>query len=178
MSAVLLLCWRDTGHPQGGGSEAYLQRIGAQLAATGVDVTLRTARYPVRRAARWSMVCGSTAPGTDFGIPPALLAMAAARLGRAAATGAARRGDRYPERRAVSGAAALLAAVAVLVHHCHREQWPVAGRCSAAGLVYRVEVVAAAAPPQSVRDGVVAVGPRPCRARRGQRSNRGGAQRS
>ncbi|EUA16236.1 glycosyl transferase 4-like domain protein [Mycobacterium xenopi 4042] len=46
MSAVLLLCWRDTGHPQGGGSEAYLQRIGAQLAATGVDVTLRTARYP------------------------------------------------------------------------------------------------------------------------------------
>ena len=45
--SVLLLCWRDTGHPQGGGSEAYLQRIGAQLAESGVDVTLRTARYPV-----------------------------------------------------------------------------------------------------------------------------------
>ncbi|MGK2870037.1 MAG: glycosyltransferase family 1 protein, partial [Mycobacterium sp.] len=43
---VLLLGWRDTGHPQGGGSEAYLQRIGAQLAASGVAVTLRTARYP------------------------------------------------------------------------------------------------------------------------------------
>ena len=26
--SVLLLCWRDTGHPQGGGSETYLQRIG------------------------------------------------------------------------------------------------------------------------------------------------------
>src|SRR5262245_13293886 len=25
--SVLLLCWRDTGHPQGGGSEAYLERI-------------------------------------------------------------------------------------------------------------------------------------------------------
>src|ERR1700730_6512999 len=44
--SVLLLCWRDTGHPQGGGSETYLQRIGAQLAAADVDVTLRTARYP------------------------------------------------------------------------------------------------------------------------------------
>src|SRR6478609_8329057 len=44
--SVLMLCWRDTGHPQGGGSETYLQRIGAQLAADGVDVTLRTARYP------------------------------------------------------------------------------------------------------------------------------------
>ena len=44
--SVLLLCWRDTGHPQGGGSETYLQRIGAQLAAAGVAVTLRTARYP------------------------------------------------------------------------------------------------------------------------------------
>ena len=40
--SVLLLCWRDTGHPQGGGSETYLQRIGAQLAASGIDVTLRT----------------------------------------------------------------------------------------------------------------------------------------
>ena len=49
LRAVLLLCWRDTGHPQGGGSETYLQRIGAQLAAAGVDVTLRTARYPARR---------------------------------------------------------------------------------------------------------------------------------
>lgn len=44
--SVLLLCWRDTGHPQGGGSETYLQRIGAHLASSGVRVTLRTARYP------------------------------------------------------------------------------------------------------------------------------------
>src|SRR5882724_6246987 len=44
--SVLLLCWRDIGHPQGGGSETYLQRIGAHLAESGVRVTLRTARYP------------------------------------------------------------------------------------------------------------------------------------
>src|SRR5580704_11855085 len=36
--SVLLLCWRDTGHPKGGGSETYLPRIGAQLAAAGVAV--------------------------------------------------------------------------------------------------------------------------------------------
>ena len=29
--SVLLLCWRDIGHPQGGGSETYLQRIGSLL---------------------------------------------------------------------------------------------------------------------------------------------------
>src|SRR4029078_7376481 len=44
VSSVLLLCWRDTGHPQGGGSEAYLERIGAHLAESGVRGTLRTAR--------------------------------------------------------------------------------------------------------------------------------------
>ena len=49
VASVLLLCWRDTGHPQGGGSEAYLERIGAQLAESGVKVTLRTARYPGAR---------------------------------------------------------------------------------------------------------------------------------
>ena len=52
LKSVLLLCWRDTGHPQGGGSETYLQRIGSQLAADGVEVTLRTARYPGAAATR------------------------------------------------------------------------------------------------------------------------------
>src|ERR1700710_2087688 len=45
VNSVLLLCWRDTGHPQGGGSETYLQRVGTQLAQAGMKVTLRTARY-------------------------------------------------------------------------------------------------------------------------------------
>ena len=54
--SALLLCWRDTGHPQGGGSEAYLQRIGAQLVDSGVAVSLRTARYP--GAPRRSVVDG------------------------------------------------------------------------------------------------------------------------
>jgi glycosyltransferase involved in cell wall biosynthesis len=129
LRAVLLLCWRDTGHPQGGGSEAYLQRIGAQLAASGVAVTLRTARYA--GAPRRELVDGvriSRAGGHYSVYIWALLAMAGARIGLGPLRGA--RPDVVVDTqnglpfmaRVVYGRR-----VAVLVHHCHREQWPVAG---------------------------------------------------
>ena len=82
LRSVLLLCWRDTGHPQGGGSETYLQRIGAQLAASGIDVTLRTARYA--GAPRHEIVDGvriSRAGGRYSVYVWALLAMAVPGLG-------------------------------------------------------------------------------------------------
>jgi glycosyltransferase involved in cell wall biosynthesis len=130
VGAVLLLCWRDTGHPQGGGSEMYLQRIGAQLAAAGVAVTLRTARY--RGAARTEVVDGvriSRAGGRYSVYVLALLAMAASRLG----FGSLRhvRPDVVIDtQNGVPFFARLVYGrrVTVLVHHCHREQWPVAGR--------------------------------------------------
>jgi glycosyltransferase involved in cell wall biosynthesis len=128
--SVLLLCWRDTGHPQGGGSEAYLQRIGAQLAASGVAVTLRTARYP--GALRRSVVDGvqiSRGGGRHSVYILAGIAMVFARIG----LGPLRRvrpdvvidtqnGLPFLSRLAFGRR------VVVLVHHCHREQWPVAGR--------------------------------------------------
>ena len=129
VGAVLLLCWRDTGHPQGGGSETYLQRIGAQLAASGMAVTLRTARY--RGGPRRETVDGvhiSRGGGRYSVYAWALLAMAAARVG----LGPLRRvrpdvvvdtQNGWPFlARLVFGRR-----VAVLVHHCHQEQWPVAG---------------------------------------------------
>ncbi|MBS4728186.1 glycosyltransferase family 4 protein [Mycobacterium sp. SM1] len=130
VSAVLLLCWRDTGHPQGGGSEAYLQRIGAQLAASGIAVTLRTARYP--NAPRQDVVDGvriSRAGGRYSVYVWALLAMAAARIG----LGPLRRVRPdvvIDTQNGLPFLARLLYGrrVVVLVHHCHREQWPVAGR--------------------------------------------------
>jgi glycosyltransferase involved in cell wall biosynthesis len=130
LRAVLLLCWRDIGHPQGGGSETYLQRIGAQLAASGVTVTLRTARYP--GAARREVIDGvqiSRAGGRYSVYVWALLAMAAARLG----VGPLRRARPdvvVDTQNGVPFLARLIYGrrVAVLVHHCHREQWPVAGR--------------------------------------------------
>jgi glycosyltransferase involved in cell wall biosynthesis len=129
LRAVLLLCWRDTGHPQGGGSETYLQRIGAQLAASGVSVTLRTARYP--GAARREVIDGvriSRAGGRYSVYLWALFSMAAARLGM----GPLRRVRPDVVVDTQNGLPFLARLVygrrvAVLVHHCHREQWPVAG---------------------------------------------------
>ncbi|UQX10846.1 glycosyltransferase family 4 protein [Candidatus Mycobacterium methanotrophicum] len=129
LRSVLLLCWRDTGHPQGGGSETYLQRIGAQLAASGVAVTLRTAHY--RGAARREVVDGvriSRAGGRYSVYVWALVAMAAARFGM----GPLRRVRPdvvVDTQNGLPFLARLIYGrrVAVLVHHCHREQWPVAG---------------------------------------------------
>ena len=128
--SVLLLCWRDTGHPQGGGSETYLQRIGAQLAAAGVRVTLRTARYP--GSARRETVDGvqvSRGGGRHTIYIRAGLVMVAARVGlgplarvRPDVVIDAQNGIPFLARLAFGRR------VVVLVHHCHREQWPVAGR--------------------------------------------------
>ncbi|BAX90583.1 glycosyltransferase family 4 protein [Mycobacterium shigaense] len=129
LRSVLLLCWRDTGHPQGGGSETYLQRVGAQLAASGVAVTLRTARYP--GAPRREVVDGvriSRAGGRYTVYVWALLAMVAARLGLGPLRGV--RPDVVVDaQNGIPFCARLLYGrrVVVLVHHCHREQWPVAG---------------------------------------------------
>jgi glycosyltransferase involved in cell wall biosynthesis len=128
--SVLLLCWRDTGHPQGGGSEAYLQRIGSRLAESGVEVTLRTARYA--GAPRNEFVDGvriNRAGGAYSIYIWAGLAMVLARIG----LGPLRKvhPDVVIDTQNGLPFLARLAygrRVLVLVHHCHRELWPVAGR--------------------------------------------------
>lgn len=127
---MLLLCWRDTGHPQGGGSEAYLQRIGAQLATSGIRVTLRTAGYP--GAPRREVVDGihvSRGGGPYSVYLRAGLAMVAGRLGLGP-LGAVRPDVVVDTQNGVPFLARLAHGrrAVVLVHHCHREQWPVAGR--------------------------------------------------
>src|SRR3979411_2689811 len=44
--SILILNWRDTGHPDGGGSEVYAEHVIDGLARLGHDVTMFTARYP------------------------------------------------------------------------------------------------------------------------------------
>lgn len=130
MREVLLLCWRDTGHPQGGGSERYLEQVGAELAARGMKVTLRTARYPgAPKRERRSGIDISRAGGRYTVYPRALAAMALARIGIGSLRGIApdavidtQNGIPFFARIAAP------APVTVLVHHGHREQWPVAGR--------------------------------------------------
>jgi glycosyltransferase involved in cell wall biosynthesis len=43
---VLLLNWRDSGHPEGGGAENVLERMAAGLWQAGHHVEVRCARYP------------------------------------------------------------------------------------------------------------------------------------
>ena len=127
--SVLLLCWRDTGHPQGGGSEAYLERIGAQLAESGVRVTLRTARYRGARRREVKDGVQITRAGGPYSVYIwAGLAMVLARIGLGSLRKArpdvvidTQNGLPFMARWAFGRR------VAVLVHHCHREQWPVAG---------------------------------------------------
>ncbi|MFE3797394.1 glycosyltransferase family 4 protein [Nocardia tengchongensis] len=130
MREVLLLCWRDTGHPQGGGSERYLEQVGAQLAARGVKVTLRTAGYP--GAARRESVNGieiSRGGGRFTVYPRALAAIALGRAGIGPFKGL--RPDAVIDTQngiPFFARAVTAAPTVVLVHHGHREQWPVAGR--------------------------------------------------
>ncbi|MHA2789987.1 glycosyltransferase family 4 protein [Corynebacterium sp. S7] len=116
---ILLLCWRDTTHPQGGGSERYLERVGEYLAAQGHEVIYRTAghtdarhhstrdgirferaggKYTVYLAGLWGVMKHrpDVVVDTQNGIPFF-----------------AKLVTRKP--------------VILLTHHCHREQWPVAG---------------------------------------------------
>ncbi|WBT08571.1 glycosyltransferase family 4 protein [Corynebacterium sp. SCR221107] len=124
---VLLLCWRDSTHPQGGGSERYLERVGEHLARQGHEVIFRTAghtdapRRSMRDGVRYSR------SGGKFSVyPKAALAMLAGRLGLGTLAGVDVVVDtqngipffaRWFARRPT----------VLLTHHCHREQWPVAG---------------------------------------------------
>ena len=119
---VLFLNWRDTGHPEGGGSEVYAEQVVDGLAALGHDVTLLTARYK-----------GSSA--TEVRPSGARVVRVGGRLSVYPLAAWAVRTRRVPRpdvivetQNGVPYLAALWAPRTphvVLVHHVHREQWPV-----------------------------------------------------
>ena len=43
---IAFLTWRDTSHPDGGGSEVFVESVGRELVGRGHDVTLLCARHP------------------------------------------------------------------------------------------------------------------------------------
>ena len=45
MMKIAFLTWRDTTHPDGGGSEVYVEQVARRLAARGHDVTIVCARH-------------------------------------------------------------------------------------------------------------------------------------
>ena len=111
---------RDTSNPEGGGSEVYVESVARALAAAGDDVTLICARYPgstpdeVHQGVRYHRV------GSKLGVyPRVLLTQALRRLGRFDVVVDVQNGVPF------ASTLVTRAPVVNLVHHVHREQWPV-----------------------------------------------------
>jgi hypothetical protein len=119
---LLILNWRDTEHPYGGGSEVYAEHIADGLARIGHEVTLFTARYP-RSAARETRPSGVTV--VRSGGPLSVYVEAwwqhlRGRLGRPEVIVEVQNGMPFLAR-----LWARRVPVIVLVHHVHRRQWPI-----------------------------------------------------
>ncbi|MFC7488917.1 glycosyltransferase family 4 protein [Knoellia sp. CPCC 206453] len=116
---ILLLNWRDMDHPEAGGAEKYLVTVAEGLAARGHEVIFRTAAYP--GAVQEEVVRGVRyiRKGGRLGIYP-----------RALAANLLRRYDADVVVDVQNGMPFLSPLtrhrpVVNLVHHVHKEQWPV-----------------------------------------------------
>lgn len=117
---VLVCNWRDTRHPEGGGSEVYVESVARALAAGGDAVTVLTARYPGSAAEEVRDGVRYVRRGSKLGVyPRAFLTQALRRLGRFDVVVDVQNG--VPWLSTWAGRTP----VVTLVHHVHREQWPV-----------------------------------------------------
>lgn len=125
---VLLLCWRDSGHPEGGGSEVYLERVAEYLASPvggGHEVTFRTARYPGSAPVEHRNGVTYIRGGGQFSVYPlAWIYMLRNRFDVIVDT---QNGVPFFARIFGRGRDRRRPPTVLLTHHCHREQWPVAG---------------------------------------------------
>lgn len=120
LPSVVFLNWRDLTHPEGGGSELYLERVAAGLSARGHRVTVFCAdhggapRDEVRDGVRFVRRGGRASVYVR-----ALLALRTGALGRPDVVVDVQNGMPFLSplitRRPVVN----------VVHHVHREQWPV-----------------------------------------------------
>jgi glycosyltransferase involved in cell wall biosynthesis len=114
---VLLHNWRDLHHPEAGGAERYLVTVAEGLAARGHDVVFRTSSYPGALPDETVAGVRYVRRGGHYSIYPRALA----------ATAAARPDVVVDVQNGVPYLSPLTARAPVvnLVHHVHREQWPV-----------------------------------------------------
>ncbi len=114
---VLFVNWRDLSHPQGGGSERYVHRVAEGLAAAGLRVTLLCAAHD--RAPAENTVNGVriVRRGGRFTVYPRALAYV--RRHRPRIVVDVQNGIPF------GSTLVTRSPVTVLVHHVHREQWPI-----------------------------------------------------
>ncbi len=117
---VVFLNWRDTSNPEGGGSEVYVETIAEGLARRGHVVTIGCAEHV--RGDRVEVRSGVTLrrQGTKWSVYPK-----AARSLRRGDFGAVDVVVDVQNGIPFCTPLASRAPVVVLVHHVHREQWPV-----------------------------------------------------
>lgn len=119
---LLVLNWRDPWHPEGGGSELYVAEVAKRLASSGVEVTVFCASYDgaparevrdgiryLRRGGHLTVYLWSA------------LFLLTRRFGRVDSVLEVQNGMPFLARLFTR------ARVVVLVHHVHREQWPIVG---------------------------------------------------
>ncbi|MGY1734537.1 glycosyltransferase family 4 protein [Geodermatophilus sp. SYSU D00684] len=114
---VLFVNWRDLGHPEGGGSERYVHRVAEGLAAAGLRVEMFCAAHD--RAPAEEVLGGVhvVRRGGRLGVyPRALLHVLRSR---------ARLVVDVQNGLPFCSPLVTRAPVTVLVHHVHREQWPI-----------------------------------------------------
>jgi glycosyltransferase involved in cell wall biosynthesis len=126
---LLLLNWRDLQHPEAGGAEKYLVEIAEGLAARGHDVTFRTSWYPGSLHNETVNGVHYVRRGGKYTIYPRALAAQLGRRHRADIVVDVQNGVPYLTPLIRRGP------VVNLVHHVHREQWPVIfpGRVASVG---------------------------------------------
>jgi glycosyltransferase involved in cell wall biosynthesis len=117
---VLFCNWRDTRNPEGGGSEVYVENVATALASAGHDVTIACAAHDNAPADEVVDGVRFVRRGSKLGVyPQVFLAQLLGRLGRFDVVVDVQNG--IPFASTLAGRTP----VVVLVHHVHREQWPV-----------------------------------------------------
>src|SRR6266508_1330226 len=131
---VVILNWRDTANPEGGGSELFVERMAAGLAERGRAVTLVCAAYPSAPAEESG--CGVRVLRRGSGLTVhlrAFLLHMGRQLGAHEVVVDVQNGMPF------LSAVWCRRPVVVLVHHVHREQWAVVLPSALARLGWWVE---------------------------------------
>ncbi|MFN8170132.1 MAG: glycosyltransferase family 4 protein [Candidatus Nanopelagicales bacterium] len=117
---VLFCNWRDTRNPEGGGSEVYVESVATALAASGHEVTILCAAHDNGAADETVDGVRFLRHGSKLGVyPQAFLRQLLHRVGPFDVVVDVQNG--IPFLSTWTGRTP----VVVLVHHVHREQWPV-----------------------------------------------------
>jgi glycosyltransferase involved in cell wall biosynthesis len=114
---ILFVNWRDLSHPEGGGSERYVHRVAEGLSAAGLRVTLLCAAHD--RAPAEEVVNGVRIVRGGGRLTVYPRALAYVRRHRPRLVVDVQNGIPFGSTLATRGP------VAVVVHHVHREQWPI-----------------------------------------------------